>query len=87
MSREVHVRFCERLGVQLPGPTPLMVLNESGLRRILKSYFAYDETLRGHLSLNKDAPVSRAVEPPALGQVVEIPHVGGLHHLYTRKAA
>ena len=21
MSREVHVRFCERLGVQLPGPT------------------------------------------------------------------
>jgi len=65
----------------------VMVLNESGLRRILKSYFAYDETLRGHLSLNKDAPVSRAVEPPALGQVVEIPHVGGLHHLYTRKAA
>jgi hypothetical protein len=21
MSREVHVRFCERLGVRLPGPT------------------------------------------------------------------
>ncbi len=21
MSREVHVRFCERLGVQFPGPT------------------------------------------------------------------
>ena len=22
-----HVRFCERLGVQLPGPTPLIVFN------------------------------------------------------------
>jgi len=41
MSREVHVRFCERLGVQLPGPTHLIVLNETGLRRILKSYFDY----------------------------------------------
>jgi transposase InsO family protein len=65
----------------------VIVLNESGLRRILRSYFEYYENFRTHLSLNKDAPVSRAVEPPALGQVVEIPQVGGLHHLYTRKAA
>jgi hypothetical protein len=35
----------------------------------------------------KNAPVSRPVEPPSLGPVVEIPKVGGLHHLYTRKAA
>lgn len=33
-----------------------------------------------HLSLNKDAPIGRAVEPPTLGRVIEIPQVGGLHH-------
>lgn len=40
-----------------------------------------------HASFAKDAPVSRPVEPPLLGPVIEIPNVGGLHHLYTRKAA
>ena len=35
----------------------------------------------------KDAPLSRPVQPPALGKVTEIPQVGGLHHLYIRKAA
>ncbi|PYT71760.1 MAG: integrase, partial [Acidobacteria bacterium] len=34
-----------------------------------------------------DAPVNRPVELPSLGQVIEIPKVGGLHHLYSRKAA
>jgi putative transposase len=57
------------------------------LRRILKDYFEYYERCRTHLSLEKDAPVSRPVEPVALGHVIEIPKVGGLHHLYTRKAA
>jgi hypothetical protein len=65
----------------------VMVFNETGLRRILKDYFQYYETYRTHLSLEKDAPVSRPVEPPTLGQVIRIPQVGGLHHLYTRKAA
>ena len=35
----------------------VIVLNESGLRRILKSYFEYYEHSRTHLSLAKDAPV------------------------------
>lgn len=65
----------------------VMVLHEVGLRRILKDYFQYYETYRTHLSLEKDAPIGRPIEPPALGQVIEIPQVGGLHHLYTRKAA
>jgi putative transposase len=42
---------------------------------------------RTHLSLGKHAPISRPIQPPAMGRVVEIPQVGGLHHLYTRKAA
>jgi putative transposase len=62
-------------------------LNEAGLRRVLNSYFAYYEQSRTHLSLGKDAPISRPIQPPAMGPVVEIPQVGGLHHLYTRKAA
>lgn len=65
----------------------VIVFHEAGLRRILKDYFEYYERCRTHLSLEKDAPVSRPVEPPSLGPVIEIPQVGGLHHLYTRKAA
>jgi hypothetical protein len=58
-----------------------------GLRRIPKDYFAYYERCRTHLSLEKDAPVRRLVEPPSLGHAIEIPKVGGLHQFYTRKAA
>jgi putative transposase len=65
----------------------VIVFHETGLRRVLKDYFACYERCRTHVSLEKDAPVSRPVEPPSLGPVVEIPKVGGLHHLYTRKAA
>jgi len=36
---------------------------------------------------NLAIPVGRAVEPPSFGEVIQIPQVGGLHHLYTRKAA
>jgi hypothetical protein len=48
---------------------------------VLKDYFAYYERCRTHLSLEKDAPVSRPVEPPSLGHMIQIPKVGGLHHL------
>ena len=65
----------------------VIVFNEFGLRRILRDYFQYCERCRTHLSLEKDAPCGRPVEPPALGPVIESPQVGGLHHLYTRKAA
>ncbi len=65
----------------------VVVFHEAGLRRILKDYFEYYETCRTHLSLEKDAPIGRPIEPPSLGHVIEIPKVGGLHHLYTRQAA
>jgi putative transposase len=57
----------------------IIVLNESSLRRILKAYFEYYEQSRTHLALEKDAPEARAIQPPALGTVVELPQVGGLH--------
>jgi hypothetical protein len=42
---------------------------------------------RTHLSLAKDAPEPRDVEPPEQGRVVAIPQVGGLHHRYQPRAA
>jgi len=46
----------------------VLVFREAGLRQTLKQYFAYYERCRTHLSLNKDAPVGRAVEPPPFGE-------------------
>ena len=65
----------------------VIVLGGRHLRRILKSYFPYYHGARTHLSLGKDAPAPRAVHPPAMGRIVELPEVGGLHHRYVRKAA
>jgi len=65
----------------------VIVLNEQHLRRRLLSYFRYYHGWRTHLALEKDAPEPRAVEPPEHGRVVALPHVGGLHHRYVRRAA
>jgi putative transposase len=65
----------------------VIVLNETALRRVLKSYFEYYERTRTHLSLEKDAPIPRTVQPPEFGTVIELPEVGGLHHRYERRAA
>jgi putative transposase len=40
-----------------------------------------------HLSLDKDAPNGRPIEPPDLGAIISIPDVGGLHHRYVRRSA
>ena len=65
----------------------VIVFNERHLRRILRDYFNYYHACRTHLSLNKDSPKPRAVEPESLGNIVALPQVGGLHHRYTRAAA
>jgi putative transposase len=65
----------------------VIVLGESHLRRILRSYIAYYHVSRTHLSLCKDAPEPRAKQPPECGPVIEIAEVGGLHHRYERRAA
>jgi putative transposase len=65
----------------------ILVLSEPYLRRILTAYFAYYHRARTHLSLHKDAPHVRPVEPPEAGRVVALPEVGGLHHRYVRQAA
>ena len=65
----------------------VIILNETGLRRVLKSYIEYYEGTRTHLSLNKDAPITRPIQPVDTGRIVQIPQVGGLHHRYERIAA
>ena len=65
----------------------VIVLGERHLRRILCSYVRYYHTARTHLSLHKDAPDHRSVQPSHTGTVVALPHVGGLHHQYVRLAA
>ena len=65
----------------------VIVVNESSLRRVLKSYFEYYGYTRTHLALDKDAPVPRSVQRPETGKIVELPQVGGLHHRYERRAA
>jgi transposase InsO family protein len=64
----------------------VIVLNEAHLRLILTQYFAYYHESRTHLSLDRNAPTPREVEPPNRGAVVAIPQLGGLHHRYTRAA-
>jgi putative transposase len=63
------------------------VLGERHLRRLLTAYFANYHRTRTHLSLGKDTPDGRAIEPSELGPIMSIPEVGGLHHRYGRRAA
>ena len=65
----------------------LIVFNEISLRRTLRSYFEYYHQSRTHLSLGKDSPEPRAIQPVEMGRVVAMPQVGGLHHRYERRAA
>src|ERR1700704_4019318 len=60
----------------------MIVFGEAHLRRILRGYAAYYNVSRTHRSLNKDAPLHRAIE--RLGAVVSRPVLGGLHHQYGR---
>jgi len=64
----------------------VIVINERHLRRILRSYFVYYHESRTHLSLNRNSPNAREVDPPENGKVIAIPQVGGLHHRYRRAA-
>jgi transposase InsO family protein len=60
----------------------VIVFGERHLRQVLSSYMTYYNEARTHLSLNKDAPVTRKVQ--GIGRIVAKPHLGGLHHQYVR---
>ncbi len=65
----------------------VIVVNETGLSRVLSRYLAYYHDSRTHLSRTKDSPEPRPIAPPTIGPVVAIPQVGGLHHRDDRRAA
>jgi putative transposase len=65
----------------------VIVLREAHWRGILSRYFRYYHKFRTHLSLEKDAPETRPVQPQDLGSAIEFSEVGGLHHRYERRAA
>jgi transposase InsO family protein len=65
----------------------VIIISEASLRRILNWYLDYYHASRTHLSLEKDSPEPRPVQPPERGRVVAVPQVGGLHHRYQRRAA
>jgi FAD binding domain in molybdopterin dehydrogenase/Integrase core domain len=60
----------------------LVVVGETHLRRVLKSYARYYNEMRTHRSLDKDAPLSRPVQ--RTGSIMSHALVGGLHHHYVR---
>jgi len=65
----------------------VIVLTELHARRLLGEFRDWYNQDRVHLTLGKDAPDHRSVEPPQLGKVVAFPRLGGLHHRYSRRAA
>jgi putative transposase len=60
--------FAERLigSVRRECLDHVVVLGERHLRRVLTAYLAYYHRARTHLSLDKDAPDGRPIEPPEL---------------------
>ena len=60
----------------------VVVFGERHLRHVLLSYMNYYNETRTHLSLDKDAPLSRTVQ--RAGRILRLPILGGLHHQYIR---
>jgi len=65
----------------------VIIFSEGHLRRVLKEYFEYYNHYRVHQFLEMDAREGRKNQTLNEGNVIAIPHVGGLRHHYERKAA
>jgi putative transposase len=65
----------------------IIIFNERHLRHVLSRYFQYHHRTRTHLSLDKDCPRHRPIQPPSAGKTIALPEVGGMHHRYERRAA
>ena len=78
--------YCERVigSIRQECLDRIIILNEKHLCRIMKEYLDYYHHSRPHLSLERNSPTPRDIEPPSDGEIISIPKVGGLHHLYTR---
>ena len=48
----------------------VIIFNETHLRRVLSCYSRQYHRSRTHLSLNKDCPDARRIQPPSVGEIV-----------------
>ena len=80
--------YCERVigSIRRECLDHFIILSGNHLCRILKDYMDYYNNCRTHLSLDRNSPSLRDIEPPSKGKVISIPQVGGLHHVYKRVA-
>src|SRR3954471_14033082 len=60
----------------------VLVLGERPLSHVLRAYQQYYNGTRTHLALGKDSPLTRSVQ--AVGRILSLPVLGGLHHRYIR---
>jgi len=60
----------------------MLIFGERHLRWVLTLCSLYYNETRTHLSLDKDAPLGRAVQRD--GAIVAVPILSGLHHCYAR---
>ena len=60
----------------------VIVFGERHLRHVLRAYQQYYNGTRTHLALAKDSPLTRSVQ--AIGSILPLPILGGLHHRYVR---
>src|SRR6202047_3513701 len=76
--------YCERAidSVRRECLDHVVVFGARHLRHLLRCYMKYYNGARTHLSLQKDAPVLRAVD--RAGYILCRPTLGGLHHQYVR---
>jgi transposase InsO family protein len=76
--------FAERLigSIRRECSDHIIVFGEAHLRRILKSYADYYNSVRTHRSLHKDTPISRPIHQT--GIIRSQPILGGLRHHYVR---
>jgi transposase InsO family protein len=76
--------FAERLigSIRRECTDHIVAFGERHLRRILRTYARYYNTVRTHRSLDKDAPAYRPVQ--RIGDIESHMILGGLHHHYVR---
>jgi putative transposase len=85
MSREVHVRFWEGVGVKLPRATHLILFGERRLLRALDEFVAHNHRERNHQGLGNEliTPETRSLR----GTPVRCrERLGGLLRYYHRAA-
>ena len=63
----------------------MLVLNQKHLNVITRNYVNYHNRNRPHQGLVQSIPIPPD-DPPASGEVIALPKLGGLHHHYRRTA-